>query len=64
MNDRDRMESAIRGMQRTDKPEVPDPSNWFYKALAVARRTLASLRIKVSGTASKPKIEITGGTDF
>lgn len=55
MNDREIMESAIRGMKDTVQPEDPRPF-WV--------RLLASLRIKVTGNPSKPKVEITGGTDF
>jgi hypothetical protein len=55
MNDREIMEAAIRGMKDTTQPEDPRPF-WV--------RLLASLRIKVTGSPSKPKVEITGNADF
>lgn len=55
MNDREIMESAIRHMGDTAQPEDPRPF-WV--------RLLASIRMKISGTPSKPKVEITGGAEF
>ena len=55
MNDRDIMEAAIRNMGDTTQPEETRPF-WV--------RLLASIKLKVSGSPDKPKVEITGGTDF
>jgi hypothetical protein len=55
MNDREIMESAIRHMGDTAQPEDKRPF-WL--------RLLLSIRAKVAGTPTKPKVEITGHADF
>ena len=56
MNDREIMEEAIRRMKEIPIPPPDDRPFWL--------RLLASLKCKVSGSPDKPKVEITGGTDF
>ncbi len=55
MNDREIMESAIRHMGDTARPEDSRPF-WV--------RLLASLKIKISGKPTKPQVEVTGHADF
>lgn len=56
MNDREIMEAAIRGMGDTTKPVEDSRPFWL--------RLILSIRAKVSGTPTKPKVEITGGAEF
>lgn len=56
MTEQEQIDQAVKHL--ADTPVPPEDSRPFWL------RLLRSIRVKVSGLPKKPKIEITGGTDF